>query len=182
MQDSDDARIIAIVRDKIREARTELLDMGNRNRLIHTSLKRATRSLIPIVREKSEEVFRHVWRERKPKNFLPGAPSRVNVKAEDKSPSESAEVDPGWIPEELRDLSEEDRKTDRYLQTTLTPEGLQSRLLSMYRDAHTLEEEQGVSVLFLALGFVRWFEHENSDVERLAPLILAIIWYLTDAF
>ena len=58
------------------------------------------------------------------------------------------------------------------LQTKLTRDRLQKQLLGLYRDARTLEEEQGVSVLFLALGFLRWYESESSDHERHAPLIL----------
>jgi hypothetical protein len=41
-----------------------------------------------------------------------------------------------------------------------------------YRDAQTLEEEQGVNILFLAIGFLRWFEDERSEVRREAPLVL----------
>ena len=49
---------------------------------------------------------------------------------------------------------------------------MQSKLLKLYRDARTIEEEQGVSVLFFALGFLRLNESESSQVERFAPLIL----------
>jgi very-short-patch-repair endonuclease len=42
----------------------------------------------------------------------------------------------------------------------------------MHLDAKTLQEEQGVNILFLALGMLKWFEDKNSDKERFAPLIL----------
>ena len=42
----------------------------------------------------------------------------------------------------------------------------------MAREARTLEEEQGINVLYLALGFLHWFEDESSSVDRQAPLIL----------
>lgn len=64
------------------------------------------------------------------------------------------------------------RHTDHRLQTLLTSEGLQKRLLSMYYDAKTFEEEQGVNILYLAIGMLKWFEDKNSDIERRAPLIL----------
>jgi very-short-patch-repair endonuclease len=64
------------------------------------------------------------------------------------------------------------RFTDLFLQTQLSEDKLQKRLLAMAREAKTLEEEQGINVLYLALGFLRWFEDEKSDLVRQAPLIL----------
>ena len=49
---------------------------------------------------------------------------------------------------------------------------MQKRLLQLARDARTAEEEQGINILFLALGFLAWFEDEKSEVPREAPLIL----------
>jgi hypothetical protein len=40
------------------------------------------------------------------------------------------------------------------------------------RDARTAEEEQGINILFLAIGFLRWYEDSKSDVLRESPLIL----------
>ncbi|MCC2097653.1 MAG: DUF4011 domain-containing protein, partial [Hyphomicrobiales bacterium] len=67
---------------------------------------------------------------------------------------------------------DEERYTDDRLETRLGPDGLQKRLLKMFRDAKTAEEEQGINILYLALGFLKWFEDTNSSVEREAPLIL----------
>jgi hypothetical protein len=58
------------------------------------------------------------------------------------------------------------------LQTRVAEETLQKRLLKLYRDAKTLEEEQGVNILYLALGFLRWYEDEKSEILREAPLVL----------
>ncbi|MFM9973119.1 MAG: DUF4011 domain-containing protein, partial [Beijerinckiaceae bacterium] len=60
----------------------------------------------------------------------------------------------------------------KILRTALETEPLQKRLLSLYRDAKTAEEEQGINILFLAIGFLQWFEDDKSDVKREAPLIL----------
>lgn len=35
-----------------------------------------------------------------------------------------------------------------------------------------MEEEQGVNILYLALGFLTWFEDKASNIERKAPLLL----------
>lgn len=64
------------------------------------------------------------------------------------------------------------RHVDDKLQTPLTSEKLQKRLLRMFYDARTYEEEQGVNILFLAMGFLKWVEPDKSDKPRYAPLIL----------
>ncbi len=64
------------------------------------------------------------------------------------------------------------RHSDTRLQTRLTPAGLQKRLLNLYTDARTLEEEQGVNILFLALGTLKWIDPANAQNVRYAPLVL----------
>jgi hypothetical protein len=49
------------------------------------------------------------------------------------------------------------RRSDKKLQTRMTPNAVQKRLLDIYCDARTLEEEQGVNILFLGLGTHKWF-------------------------
>src|SRR5262249_11852101 len=58
------------------------------------------------------------------------------------------------------------------LQTTLNPELLERRLLRLFREARVIEEEQGVNILFLVFGFLKWFEDNRSDQVSWAPLIL----------
>src|SRR5262249_17426818 len=57
------------------------------------------------------------------------------------------------------------------LQTPLAPDKLERRLTKIFREERTLEEEQGLSTLFLALGFLKWFDSDQSE-ESFAPLIL----------
>jgi hypothetical protein len=57
-------------------------------------------------------------------------------------------------------------------QTSLTTERLRTRLFGLHLDAKTFEEEQGVGILYVAIGFLKWYEAANSDVERYAPLLL----------
>jgi len=64
------------------------------------------------------------------------------------------------------------RYTDRKLQTILSSADLQKRLLRTFYDARTSQQEQGVNTLYLALGFLKWFEDDKSDKERYAPLLL----------
>jgi very-short-patch-repair endonuclease len=58
------------------------------------------------------------------------------------------------------------------LPTLLPAEQLQKRLLSMYYDARTFEEEQGVNVLYLGMGLLQWYEPDKGSRPRHAPLLL----------
>ena len=64
------------------------------------------------------------------------------------------------------------RHTDNKLQTALARASLNLRLRETFRQARLSIEEQGVNILYLALGMLRWYESESSSTERRAPLIL----------
>src|ERR1700712_3402870 len=62
--------------------------------------------------------------------------------------------------------------TDTKLQTDEEEAKLQSRLLNTYYFARTSVEEQGVNILYLALGMLRWTEAGEEDSIRSAPILL----------
>ena len=150
----------------LQNARRELLDLSTRNRLLSTSRGSSRSSRLEIVDERSDEVYRHLVAEGKAMSFLP-APSAENDTAE---PPEGVLVQPEDQEPDEAGVSE--RHTDDKLQTSLTSEKLQQKLLKFSYDAKSYEEEQGVNILYLALGFLKWYEEENSDRERFAPLLL----------
>nr|WP_295235149.1 DUF3320 domain-containing protein [uncultured Brevundimonas sp.] len=166
-----DGETIISIRDRLLKERNALLDLSTRNRLLNTPLRTKNNRAIEIVDEKAEEVFR-LLTSNKALSFVPG----VQL-----SEAERAELDPdddvtGGIPQPGDDASDErgvaSRHTDTRLQTRLTSEGLQKRLFDVWYDAQTLEQEQGVNILYLAIGLLRWFDSEASDVARHAPLVL----------
>jgi hypothetical protein len=58
------------------------------------------------------------------------------------------------------------------LVTGLFDKRLDKTLKRLSLAAQTSLSEQGVNSLFLAFGFVRWFESADSDVETISPLLL----------
>jgi len=62
--------------------------------------------------------------------------------------------------------------SDTKLQTAEEEEKLQARLLNTYYFARTSVEEQGVNILYLALGMLRWKEAADDEETRSAPLLL----------
>ena len=71
----------------------------------------------------------------------------------------------------LDELIREEFKARR-LRADLSKEDLDRRLLEIYREWRSGLEESGAGTLYLALGFLSWFEAANSSKARLAPLVL----------
>ena len=152
---------------RIENARRGLLDLSARNRLISSPRQSSKGRKVEIAYERSAEVFRLLVRERKAMSFLAGSEEPENPEAADAGSPILAQ------PEEANgDGTPDPQHVDLRLQTRLTSERLQARLLSIYYDAQTYEQEQGVSILYLAMGFLKWYESPTSDKARYAPLLL----------
>ena len=151
----------------VNNLRQQLLDIGKRNKLINAPVRKDRAKQITIEDELANEVFKILYLQGKSMTFQ-SAQDGVLTKIED------AADEPVFLPTEDVEpgTTTAARHSDSKLQTRLTPDRLQKKLLTLYRDAQTLEEEQGISVLFLALGFLRWYESDSSQTERFAPLIL----------
>ena len=61
---------------------------------------------------------------------------------------------------------------DSYLQTLLFPDELERKLGGVYEAAVHSLNEKGVNTLYLAFGFLEWFESDDSDKPLFAPLVL----------
>lgn len=175
------------VTEKLEKARTELLDLSARNRLLNMPRSGKGTKTIEIVDEKSSEIFRLLVIDGKAFTFVPGMPSRKAGKgADDEATDGNASTGDAQADEDadvIEDLALPDndefddrgvaaRHADTRLQTKFTPEGLQKRLLDLYYDARTLEDEQGVNVLYLTLGVLRWVDPLDKKNIRHAPLLL----------
>ena len=154
----DPASKTALVR-LFNDTRKRLVETGTRNRLVHVNRTNARGNVVNVVNERSEDVYA-ILSERKVMRFLGIARDRDDDKTSVR----------------LADVGEEgfntDRFTDAQLETRMGPDALQKRLLKIGREAQTAEEESGVNILYLALGFLTWFEDKSSAIGREAPLIL----------
>lgn len=141
------------------DTRKRLVETGTRNRLIHVNRSNTRGNVINIVNERSDDVFA-ILSSGKAMRFL-GLGKDNDEGAGSIRLADAHEDD-----------FEEDRFTDNQLETRLGPDSLQKRLLKIAREAQTAEEESGVNILYLAVGFVTWFEDKSSQVPREAPLVL----------
>lgn len=161
-----------VVEREIEAARKRLLDLTMRNRLLNYRPSKA--KTLKIVDELPTQVYKMLVQSNKVMDF-----KAKPKKADEPVQQELAEDDFGLSREEsaklwqppTRGSSPEARHTDKYLQTTLDPESLQKRLFKIHSLANSFFEEQGYSVLFLALGFLQWRESKDSGF-RSAPLVL----------
>ncbi len=145
-----------VIADRLNKAREELLDLGLRNPLIKYRTLKARG--LKVVNEAPATIFRILVREAKTMSFLPV--------------TESGDEGLFDQPEEVMEEEWQERHHDLWLQTDYDSTQLQSRLLTTYLAARTFIEEQGVNVLYLALGMLHWYEADSSREKLHAPLVL----------
>ncbi|MEM1108189.1 MAG: DUF4011 domain-containing protein [Planctomycetota bacterium] len=190
----------AVLMRRLDAARQDLLELSTRNRLLNTPRRRKRSRALEIVDEKSDAIFHLLVDKGNALSFVPieDKPESADLKlssADEPTPSDALpEVeegsagaifrDPDSTPPESSEPAEEQeadaeepeidaaRLTDRKLQTLLNREDLQKRLLRTFYDARTSQQEQGVNTLYLALGFLKWYEDDRPDKARHAPLLL----------
>lgn len=141
------------------ETRKRLVETGTRNRLVHVNRTNGRGNVVNVVNERSDEVYA-ILSHHKAMRFL------AIGRDQDDDGTSVRLADAGEL------AFDPSRYTDAYLETRLGPDALQKRLLKIAREAQTAEEESGVNILYLALGFLTWFEDKSASVAREAPLIL----------
>jgi very-short-patch-repair endonuclease len=145
-----------MIADKLNLARRDLLDLGLRNSLLNYRPLKSRG--VEIVDELPGPVYEALVLKQKAMTFLHGREENSNE---------------GYSqPDEPDAASPAERHLDLHLQTELTPRQLQSRLLQTYYAARSFIEEQGINVLYLALGMLKWYESDASEQVRRAPIVL----------
>ena len=147
-QDADGA-----IADRIGEWQTRLLQLNRRNNLLYF---KPGRSVVGIVGTTPDELDGRLQRSRRGLEFphVTQAPSRRRgfVIEEDEPEVGEPEVRPG-------DLA-----------TDCEPGDLQRRLRNIRNRDREWEEEQGINVLFLAMGFLNWIDADGEPAR--SPLVL----------
>jgi len=145
----------------LESTRRKLLETGTRNRLIHVNRANQRANCLNVINEHSDDIY----------SILRVQSKRMRFKAMGKDKlADGEEMQLALAAPEL--LEGSDRLTDNLIETLLGPDALAHRLLRLATDAKTAEEEQGLNILYLAFGFLRWRETPASELMREAPLIL----------
>jgi len=75
------------------------------------------------------------------------------------------------VPEPSAD-DEPGKHSDRAIQTLLYPYEMEARLKNLLQAAESAIQEMGANILYLAFGFLEWFDGNNNQSPRTAPLFL----------
>ncbi|GGH63118.1 DNA polymerase III delta prime subunit/very-short-patch-repair endonuclease [Filimonas zeae] len=148
--------IATLIRSRLESSRKELLDLGLRNPLLN--YKTSKTKGLQIVQEKSPAIFDILVKQGKSMTFT-ARPGKAETDALPELPELTAE--------ELLEA-----QYDTKLQTNEPESKLQAKLLNTYYFARTSIEEQGINILYLALGMLNWYEEDNAETVRKAPLVL----------
>lgn len=73
--------------------------------------------------------------------------------------------------DQIASIAEAEFKNHR-LRTFISETELEKTLKKLHRDAKVSLEENGANTLYLALGFLRWYESDKAVKPRYAPLVL----------
>lgn len=139
------------------DTRRRLVETGTRNRLVHVNRANTRGNVVNVINQQSDAVF---------DVLQSGRAMRFRALGMDRKAAEASQDSEDWGALAI------EGSLDEQLPSQLGPDALQKRLLKIAREARTAEEEQGISVLYLALGFLTWFEDPSSDKPREAPLVL----------
>ena len=162
------------INTELHKARQSLLDLTMRNRLLNYR-QSVTRS-IRVTGELPAEIYDALVLREKKLEFRGSGPRNreVDVLPLAEAPADFAAELPlendTWRrrgPDELQASH-----TDRFLQTSYDDEALSKKLFRIYHEGRSAVEEQGYSIVHLAIGFLEWYESDDSNEVRRAPLVL----------
>jgi very-short-patch-repair endonuclease/DNA polymerase III delta prime subunit len=171
----------ATIEEQLEAARRKLLDLTMRNHLLN--YKQAKARTIKVMDEVPREVYDFLVLREKAMEFRPKPtpPPQAPTESAQPAPSDGSdditeiqdapEISEIWsLPAQGEEVAE--RHTDKYLQTNLEAEALQKRLFYVSQQARSAVEEQGHTILYLALGYLEWTESDAALESRQAPLVL----------
>jgi len=144
--------------------RQRLLDISKRNQLLSYKEKART---VHIVDTLPETIFNKLVLEGKSMTFVAqpqyhvarASTPIIDFYDETLPPPDSASI-------------KENAKNEMLLQTAHDEEVLEQRCKKLAREARNALEETGSNLLYLAAGFLEWYEDKNATVPLKAPLML----------
>ena len=162
------------IQSEIEKSRSDVLDLSLRNPLLN--FRPSKRRGVQVVDELSRELFSILVENGRVMYFRPAPEDQLSAPSTTEPAGRTDDV-PAELLALLAEPAEETgeaaaRHTDNKLQTALTTAALNLRLRETFRQARLSIEEQGVNILYLALGSLRWYESDTSETERRAPLVL----------
>ncbi len=175
--------------DSLNAIRQKLLDLTARNRLLNFPINQRSSS-IRVIDELPDQIFQTLVNE-KTMQFASVPDPKYDelleygyIVKDDKGNNKRIKSAPDakeWaktiglntdyeLPKVEDDQPHTPEHTDHKIQLLYFPDEMEAQLRSIYNKAQTAIEETGAGILYLALGFLEWYESKESDKPRLAPL------------
>lgn len=148
--------------DRLTRWKAQLLDLTLRNRLLNFKEGKKT---IPILCPDAGGL-EDALAKGKPFKILPKPTVQGDTDTRDSATQRQRLGSDALVPFLI------DAVGQKRLYSSLGDVDLQARLTEVYRAARLSLEEGGANTLFLALGFLRWYEADGSDKELKAPVLL----------
>ena len=144
--------------------RTRLLDLTNRNKLLN--FRHSPASSLRVVDVPIDAVFRQL-RDTEKLAFL--AVPEPEIASGEVQPAKDFADALGW--NTSFDVSNDDDSAGA-LPVLLYHEHLDTLSRKIASAAKTAIEESGANMLYLVFGFLEWYESDDSEQPRLAPLVV----------
>lgn len=157
---------MSIVKSELEKLRSRLLDLTMRNRLL--AYRESKTQTIRVVDERPEEIYDLLVFQEKSLEFLSG--DTATEESDDDHDEQAQEAQARLWKFSGPEASVAKHHKDLYLQTPYDPLVLQKRLFYAEKKSAEALDEQGYTVLFLALGYIEWYDDSNNP--RIAPTIL----------
>lgn len=188
MNDSVDVAKAGFSFDSLEAIRRKLLDLTARNSLLAYKHPRA--SCVRLIDELPNQIMESLLEgnsltfipvpEPTEKELIQAGYIRIDPETKKKSVSEYPTATQ-WakylnfniqydLPHQKTTDGQEQKHTDKNLQTLFYAPELEARLRSIKGKADTAIDECGSNILYLVIGFLEWFESAESEVSRVAPL------------
>jgi very-short-patch-repair endonuclease len=148
---------VSTVQDKLSEWKRQLLDLSKRNRLLH--FRETKRQTLRVQLPEPEAVFARVALQEKPLTVV-GLDQQAMLDLNEAVPEE----DP--VAPRLPTVNQGE------ILFSGSVEKVASALYTLRSRSRTELEERGVGVLYVAFGFLHWYEADQSDYEIISPLVL----------
>lgn len=142
--------------------RRKLLDLSLRNRLLNFKDSKKTLQILCPDPAELEDML------------AGGTVFQVRERPADLGPADPRDPDAYWRrarEEAMAAVLREEMQAKR-LRASTAGEELDRRLVEIYRAARLGLEEGGASALYMAIGFLAWYETDKASERRLAPILL----------
>ena len=147
------------IKTKLDEWKRQLLDLSKRNRLLH--FRETKRQTLIVAAPDPSTLFKRIAVSERPLTVIGvDRQSLFDFDAQGEEPVENPSV-PRVVEPKVGEVRFDG-----------SPDRVAGALYTLRSRGHTEMEERGVGVLFMAFGFLNWFESDQSDYEMRSPIVL----------